>query len=101
MDSSNETRNPPSPKKPSLAVALLPLIAMGLLLGIGYGVYKIRPQVLLVFAAFLTGCLGVILKFSWKEHFHFTGGIISGGRSLERRPRLLVFTSQEYKIKSK
>jgi NhaC family Na+:H+ antiporter len=67
MASSNETRNPSSPKKPSLAVALLPLIAMGLLLGVGYGVYKIKPQVLLVCAAFLTGCLGVILKFSWKD----------------------------------
>lgn len=67
MDGSNETPNSPSFKKPSLAVALLPLIAMGLLLGVGYGVYKIRPQVLLVCAAFLTGCLGVILKFSWKD----------------------------------
>jgi len=67
MASSNETRNLSSPKKPSLAVALLPLIAMGLLLGVGYGVYKIKPQVLLICAAFLTGCLGVILKFSWKD----------------------------------
>ena len=54
-------------KSPGIAVALLPLIAMGLLLGIGYGVYKIRPQVLLVAAAFLTGCLGYFLKFSWQE----------------------------------
>jgi len=59
--------NPPTPKKPSLGIALLPLIVMGLLLGVGYGVYKIKPQVLLVCAAFLTGCLGFLLKFSWKD----------------------------------
>jgi NhaC family Na+:H+ antiporter len=67
MKNLDETPTPPSLKKPSLVVALLPLIAMGLLLGVGYGVYKIRPQVLLVCAAFLTGCLGFILKFSWKD----------------------------------
>ncbi len=54
-------------KKPSLTVALIPLIAMGLLLGIGYGVYKIAAQVLLVTAAFITGILGLILRFKWKE----------------------------------
>jgi len=62
--------NPPTPKKPSLGIALLPLIVMGLLLGVGYGVYKIKPQVLLVCAAFLTGCLGFLLKFSWKDMEH-------------------------------
>jgi len=67
MADSNETRTPPSPKKPSFAVAVLPLVAMALLLGVGYGVYKIKPQVLLVCAAFLTGCLGYLLKFSWKD----------------------------------
>ena len=54
-------------RRPSFIVALLPLIAMGLLLGVGYGIYKIRPQVLLVVAAFLTGCLGFLLHFSWKD----------------------------------
>ncbi len=39
---------------------------MGLLLGVGYGVYKIRPQVLLVAAAFLTAILGFLLRFNWK-----------------------------------
>jgi len=57
----------PSRKTPSLGVSLLPLIVMALLLGVGYGVYKIRPQVLLVAAAFLTGGLGYFLKFSWKD----------------------------------
>jgi len=40
---------------------------MGLLLGVGYGVYKIPAQVLLVAAAFITGTLGLILRFKWKE----------------------------------
>jgi len=54
-------------KRPGLAVALTPLIAMGLLLGVGYGIYHIRPQVLLVAAAFITGCLGLFLRFKWQE----------------------------------
>jgi NhaC family Na+:H+ antiporter len=62
-------------KKPSLITAILPLAAMGLLLGIGYGVYKIKPQVLLVAAAFLTGLLGWALRFSWKD---MERGIVEG-----------------------
>ena len=58
---------PKREKQASLTVALIPLILMGLLLGVGYGIYKIRPQVLLVAAAFLTGILGFILKFKWKD----------------------------------
>jgi NhaC family Na+:H+ antiporter len=55
------------PKTPPLGIAVLPIIAMALLLGVGYGVYQIRPQVLLIAAAFLTGCLGVVLKFRWED----------------------------------
>jgi NhaC family Na+:H+ antiporter len=62
-----EQETPRLHKSPSLILALLPLIAMGLLLGIGYGVYQIRPQVLLVAAAFVTGCLGLLLKFRWED----------------------------------
>jgi len=54
-------------KEPGLAIAITPLIAMGLLLGVGYGIYQIRPQVLLVAAAFITGCLGLFLRFKWQE----------------------------------
>ena len=50
-----------------MAVAITPLIAMGLLLGVGYGIYQIRPQVLLVAAAFITGCLGLFLRFKWQD----------------------------------
>jgi len=73
----NESNTPGSPDRrpPRFGVALIPLVAMGLLLGIGYGVYQIRPQVLLVAAAFLTGCLGFFLHFSWKE---MEKGIVDG-----------------------
>jgi NhaC family Na+:H+ antiporter len=54
-------------KSPSFGIALLPLVAMTVLLVVGYGVYKIRPQVLLVAAAFLTGSLGVLLRFRWED----------------------------------
>ena len=58
----------PAPvKKPSFLFALLPLVLMAALLGVGYGVYKIKPQVLLVAAAGLTGILGWKLGYSWKE----------------------------------
>jgi NhaC family Na+:H+ antiporter len=54
-------------RKIPLPVALFPLVFMAALLGVGYGVYKIRPQVLLVVAALFTGTIGLILRFSWKE----------------------------------
>ncbi|HHF51887.1 MAG TPA: Na+/H+ antiporter NhaC [Candidatus Aminicenantes bacterium] len=60
-------KNQKAPNKPGFYTALIPLITMGLLLGVGYGVYQIRPQVLLVAAAFITGCLGFILKFKWSD----------------------------------
>ncbi len=55
------------PKRPTLAVALIPLISMALLLGVGYGVYKIKAQVLLVAAASITAVLGLLLGFKWKD----------------------------------
>jgi NhaC family Na+:H+ antiporter len=66
----------PAPvKKPSFFFALIPLILMAALLGVGYGVYKIKPQVLLVAAAALTGILGWGLGYSWKE---MEKGIVEG-----------------------
>jgi NhaC family Na+:H+ antiporter len=62
-------------KRPHFWVALLPLIVMGLLLGVGYGLYHIRPQVLLVAAAFVTGALGFLLRFSWQD---MERGIVAG-----------------------
>ena len=54
-------------KRPSLFVSMLPLIAIGLFLGIGYGVYHIRSESLLVSAAFVTGMIAAGLGYSWQE----------------------------------
>ncbi|MFC2167119.1 Na+/H+ antiporter NhaC [Acidobacteriota bacterium] len=62
-----KNKNSQPTKTPSFLVALIPIITMGLLLGIGYGVYGIKAQVLLVTAAFLTGILGMILRFKWQD----------------------------------
>jgi len=58
---------PAAGRPPKLAVALIPLVAMALLLGVGYGVYKIKAQVLLVAAASITAFMGLLLGFKWKD----------------------------------
>ncbi|HUT07573.1 MAG TPA: Na+/H+ antiporter NhaC, partial [Candidatus Latescibacteria bacterium] len=62
-----ESPAPVSGRPPKFSVALVPLIAMALLLGVGYGVYKIKAQVLLVAAATITATLGLVLGFKWKD----------------------------------
>jgi NhaC family Na+:H+ antiporter len=57
----------PEGRRPSFALALIPLLAMAALLGVGYGVYKIKAQILLVAAAFITGLMGLALGFKWKD----------------------------------
>jgi len=56
-----------SVRAPSVGLALIPIIAMALLLSVGYGVYKIRAQVLLVGAAFITALVALALRLSWQE----------------------------------
>ena len=58
--------NHDTPHPPGLAISLIPLLAMMLLLVVGYGIYHIKAQVLLVTAAFITGVLAVALRFPWK-----------------------------------
>lgn len=54
-------------KKPSLLISLIPIITMALLLGIGYGIFQIRAEVLLIASALVSGILGYSLGYSWKE----------------------------------
>jgi NhaC family Na+:H+ antiporter len=54
-------------REPGVAVALLPIAVMAGLLGVGYGVYHVKAQILLVAAAGFTGCVGWALGYSWSE----------------------------------
>jgi NhaC family Na+:H+ antiporter len=76
------------PRKPSFGLALIPLLSMALLLGVGYGVYRIKAQVLLIAAAFITACLGAILGFSWKD---MEAGIVESIR--KALPAILIMLS--------
>jgi len=56
-----------SVKEPKLFISLLPLLIMALFLGIGYGVYKVRAEILLVGAASITGLIARFHGYTWKE----------------------------------
>lgn len=54
-------------RQPSFFEALLPLLLIALFLGIGYGIFRLRAEILLIAAAFCSGLLALRLGFNWKE----------------------------------
>ncbi len=71
--------------KPSLAHASVPLIGMILLLGIGYGVFRIEVELLLIGATALTGIVAWGLGMSWRE---MQAGIVQS--MMKGMPAMLV-----------
>jgi len=59
--------NKKNPKEPGFILSLLPLVTIVLLLIVGYGIFRIGAEVLLVIAAFITGLIAYISGFSWNE----------------------------------
>ena len=72
-------------KIPSLSISTIPLIMMALFLGVGYGLFRIRAEVLLILTAFVTGLLGIRLGYSWKE---MEDGIVDSIR--QAMPAMLI-----------
>jgi len=62
-----ETNGTKEHRQPGLLLALLPLAAMALLLGVGYGVFRLQVQVLLIAAATCAGLVGWRLGYAWEE----------------------------------
>jgi NhaC family Na+:H+ antiporter len=54
-------------KKPTFFQSMLPLAAVALFLGIGYGVYHLNAEILLIAAAAVAGFIALYLGYSYKE----------------------------------
>jgi len=54
-------------RKPTFFESLLPLICVALFLGIGYGIFKLKAEILLIAAAFVSGLIALGLGFTWRE----------------------------------
>ncbi|KZN99038.1 Na+/H+ antiporter NhaC [Pseudobacillus badius] len=54
-------------KKPGFVLAIIPIVALLLLLGIGYGLFHLRAEPLLIIAATIAAVIGKSLGVSWEE----------------------------------
>lgn len=64
----DKKRLPPKEKKrPTVFQSTLPIIAMALLLGIGYGMFKFQIEILLLAASAVAGLIGLKLRYTWSE----------------------------------
>lgn len=67
MDPGAITPSPELKRQPNIWHSLVPIVGTALLIGVGFGVYKIRVEALLVTATILTALLAVWLGLGWKE----------------------------------
>lgn len=58
---------PPGRRAPTLVHSLVPLLGTALLVGLGFGVWGIRLELLLLTATALTACLARSLGVTWRE----------------------------------
>jgi len=54
-------------RQPTFFESLLPLICVALFLGIGYGIFKLKAEFLLIAAAFVSGLIALRLGYTWQE----------------------------------
>jgi NhaC family Na+:H+ antiporter len=66
-EKANEGENKNEKRKPTFIQSLVPLFAMAVFLGIGYGVLRLKAEVLLIASAVVTGLIAVRLGYTYKE----------------------------------
>ena len=54
-------------KKPTLAQALTPIIFMVVALALGYGVFKINAESIIICSAFIAGIIALKLGYTWED----------------------------------
>ena len=62
----NSTPSKPK-RKPTVLEAAIPIIALALLLGGGYGVFQLPVEILLIGASFVAGLVALRLGYTWKD----------------------------------
>ncbi|MFC7786121.1 Na+/H+ antiporter NhaC [Rossellomorea sp. GCM10028870] len=72
-------------RKPNFLQAVIPIIAMLLLLGIGYGVFHLKAEPLLIIAAIIAALIGKKLGVSWDE---MLDGIVE--KTTKAMPAILI-----------
>ncbi|WP_270181093.1 Na+/H+ antiporter NhaC [Alkalihalobacillus sp. CinArs1] len=72
-------------RKPGFLLAILPIVSMLLLLGIGYGVFHLRAEPLLITAAIIAAIIGKSLGVSWNE---MQDGIVE--KTAKAMPAILI-----------
>ncbi len=66
-------------RKPTFLQSIIPLVAVAVLLGIGYGVYHLNVEILLIAAAAVAAFIGLRLGYSYKEMENgFIGSMMKG-----------------------
>lgn len=72
-------------KKPTFILSIIPLIAVALFLGVGYGVFHLNAEILLIAAAAVAGGIALHLGYSYKE---IENGIIES--MMKGMPAMLI-----------
>lgn len=54
-------------RKPTFGEAMVPMLAMVLLLGLGYGKYGLPIQALLIIASAIAGVIAKRVGYTWKD----------------------------------
>ena len=54
-------------KKPTFFLAVLPILAMILLLGVGYAVMGLSPEVLMLVSAAVAAVIAIALGYTWDD----------------------------------
>jgi len=72
-------------KKPTFILSIIPLIAVALFLGVGYGIFHLKAEILLIAAAMVAGLIALRLGYNYKE---IENGIIES--MMKGMPAMLI-----------
>ena len=82
-------------KKPTFFLAVLPILAMILLLGVGYAVMGLSPEVLMLVSAAVSAVIAIALGYTWDD---ITDSIV--GKFSKTMPALFILLIVEFLIGS-